>query len=64
MGFALRGGATTKFEEIVRAGFGQLERAGCARASFEVSGQSGPSYTLGTEAFLGTVSGQAVVGGA
>ena len=57
-------GDAPKFEEIVRAGFGQLERAGCAKASYEVSGQTGPSYTLGTEAFLGTVTGQAVVGGA
>ena len=57
-------GDAAKFGEIVRAGFGQLERAGCAKASFEVAGQGGPSYTLGTEAFLGTVSGQAVVGGA
>ena len=57
-------GDAAKFEEIVRAGYGQLERAGCVKASFEVSGQSAPSYTLGTEAFLGTVSGQAVVGGA
>ena len=56
-------GGAAKFEAVVGAGFGQLEKAGCVEVSFEEGIQRVPSYTFGAGAFLGTVSGQAVVGG-
>lgn len=62
-GVSMVEGGSVKFGEVVGAGLGQLEKAGCVAVSYEDGGQRVPSYTFGVGAFLGTVSGQAVVGG-
>lgn len=61
-GESMVGGSAERFERVVRAGFGLLEKDGRATAVYDLGDSA--SFTLETWAFSGTRSGRAVVEGA